>query len=378
MFCIQDLRGRGAERVLATLLERFNREKYCNEVFVFHDEYTVKIPDDVDIISARLKSYPPSAGILIKFWMTLRKIVALGRTMRDQAPAVAVSVSGTNIPIILAKQLFRLKTKIILSEHTLPSAFLPDTGGPFSRFLTGKLISMTYPLADYIITPSPGVSNDLLRHYNVPPGKLAVIPNPLDIDSLRRAADEPSDVLRPEGNRFKIGFVGGLSKEKNVPCLLKALAALRSKGVPVRLFIVGKGIEERTLRTLSADLGVQEDVRFLGYRENPYPILKRLDALVLPSYYEVFPYVILEAMACGVPVLSSNWPGCEDLYIHNNNCLLFPVNDHERLAEAIERLMTEESLSKTLVENGLKFVRQYDAGKVIVQYDALIRKCSVR
>lgn len=376
LFCIQDLRGRGAERVLATLLETLDRDNYCIGVFVFHDEYTVKIPKDIELVSAHLESYPPSAGLLFKAAMTMRKIVALGRAIRRLRPAVAISISGTNIPIIAAKRLFRLKTRVILSEHTLPSAFTRDSGSRMSQFLTNRSISIAYPFADFIVTPSIGVSNDLGLHYGLSPDKLIVIPNPVDIDFIRKSAGETPDFDFPEDHHFKIGFLGGLSKEKNVPCLLKAVAGLRSRQLPVRLFLVGKGVEEERLKALAGDLGIHEHVHFLGYRENPYPILKGLDALVVPSFYETFSYVMLEAMACGVPVVSSKWPGCEELYTHNENCLLFPVDDHERLAEAIETLMTDGSLSEALVENGLTFIRQYDVCKVADQYDRLIRRCS--
>jgi glycosyltransferase involved in cell wall biosynthesis len=376
LFCIHDLRGRGAEKVLATLLEKFDRNRYRIGVFVFHDNYTVKIPDDVDIVSAHLKPYPQSASVLFKLKMNLHKVGALGKAIRTHGPAVAISISGTNIPIVVAKRLFRLKTKVILSEHTMLSAFTKDSGGRLAQFLTRKLISISYPIADFVVIPSVAVSNDLQTNYGLPREKLIFIPNPLDIDFVRNSANEKSDFVFPEENHFKVGFLGGLSKEKNIPCLLKAFSSLRSKRLHARLYIVGEGIEEENLRILSENLGIKEHVHFLGYRNNPYPILKSLNALVVSSFYETFSYVMLEAMVCGVPVVSSRWPGCEDIYTDNENCLLFPVNDHERLAEAVEKLMTREHLANNLRENGLKFIRQYDASDVAEQYDLLIRRFS--
>jgi glycosyltransferase involved in cell wall biosynthesis len=204
---------------------------------------------------------------------------------------------------------------------------------------------------------------------------LTVIINPLDVDKIRRDADQEPDFAFPQDQHFRIGFLGGLSKEKNVPCLIRAFADLRKNGFPVRLFLMGQGDEEKNLKHLSVELDVGDFVHFLGYRENPYPILKNLDVLVVPSFYEVFPYVILEAMACRVPVISAKWPGCEGIYEDGENCLLVQVNDHEGLAAAIRRLMEQQDVRRHLTENGLKFIQKCDAAKVMEQYEQLIGKC---
>lgn len=374
LFCIHDLRGRGAEKVLSTLLNTFDRNRYNVRVFVFHDDYTVKIPDDIDVVSAHLSPYPQSSSVPVKLKMNFRKVVALGKAIRNHGPAVAISISGTNIPLVVAKRLFRLKTKVILSEHTMPSAFARDSGSRLAQAISKALVSIAYPAADFVVTPSMAVSNDLRTNYDLPKEKLILIPNPLDIDFIRNSANAEPDFVFPEETRFRVGFLGGLSREKNVPCLLKALSLLRKKGRPARLYIIGQGIEEENLKILSETLGLKDHVSFLGYRDNPYPILKGMDALVVPSFYETFSYVMLESMVCGVPVVSSRWPGCEDMYTDHENCLLFPVDDHERLADTIEELMTRERLADTLAENGLDFIRRFDARGVAEQYDLLIRR----
>lgn len=370
--CIHDLRGRGAERVLVTLLNKFDRERYQIALFVYHSLFAMKLPEDIEVLSAEIKSYPPSAGLFAKLRMNLLKVFALGRALRRYKPDVVLSVAGTNETLIIARYLFYNKMKVILSEHTMPSASTREAENRFVRYLINRLISLTYPRADLIITPSKGVVNDLYQNYGIPQEKIKVIPNPLDMEQIQDASRMQSKFVFPDDGCFRIGYIGSLSREKNVPCLLKACAILKQDKLPVRLFIVGEGEAKESLKSLSRELGVEDCVHFLGYQENPYAILKNLDVLVVPSFYETFSYVMIEAMACGVPVVSSKWPGCEDIYRDMENCLLFPVDDHEQLAIAIERLIRQVDLRSVLLKNGLGFAQGFDSSVVVAEYEATI------
>ncbi|HET7319411.1 MAG TPA: glycosyltransferase, partial [Nitrospirota bacterium] len=176
-----------------------------------------------------------------------------------------------------------------------------------------------------------------------------------------------------DGN-FRIGFVGGFTREKNVACLLRAFAALSRREIPARLFLVGDGAEKESLKSLARELDLADTVHFLGYQDNPYAFLKEFDVLVVPSYYETFSYVILEAIACGVPVISSKWPSCEYLYRDGENCLLFPVNDHNALSQAIERMINDKQLRTRLVKNGQALLDKCNVDTVIKQYDEAIER----
>jgi N-acetylgalactosamine-N,N'-diacetylbacillosaminyl-diphospho-undecaprenol 4-alpha-N-acetylgalactosaminyltransferase len=371
LFCIQDLRGRGAEKVLATLLNKFNRDNYHLGVFVYHDTFTVKIPPDVDLLSAHLLSYPASAGLFTILRMNIKKIIAQGKVLRIYEPDIVLSVSGTNITLVIAKYLFKRTSKIILSEHTMPSAFTRESRW-IIKFFTRTFISLMYPRADVIVVPSKAVADDLFLHYRVSQEKIRVIPNPLDIEQVQDAANAQPAFHFPDDGSFRVGFVGGLSREKNVGCLLKAFAMVKRKGTPVRLFLVGDGDERETLINLTKELFIGDAVHFLGYQENPYALMKKFDALVVPSFYETFSYVVLEAMACKVPVISTKWQGSEDIYKNMENSLLVPMNDENQLADAIEKVLLQEDLRKKLVSHGYELITKYDSIKVTRQYEELI------
>jgi glycosyltransferase involved in cell wall biosynthesis len=372
--CIHDFRGRGAEKVLATLLDKMDREKYHLGVFVFHDTFALDLPKDVEMLSAHIPAYPPTAPAVTKIMGNARKVLALRGALGRYAPDVVLSVSGTNITLIAAACLFRRRMKIILSEHTMPSIFTNENRQRIIRLLTNKSISLMYPRADEIVVPSKGVSDDLFLNYGIPPEKITVIANPLDIEQIRHAADADLDFTFPEDGYYKIGFVGGLSREKNVGYLLKAFALLRERGKPVRLFLVGDGHERNDLERLAGRLSIADAVHFLGYQKNPYAFLKKFDMLVIPSFYETFSYVMFEAMACSVPVISTRWRGSEDLYKDRENCLLVPLDDPEAMAAAISELMAGEDLKRTLVAGGLELAQTCAVHKIIGRYDAMISR----
>lgn len=372
--CIHDLRGRGAERVLSTLLGKLDRNKYQIGLFVYHDIVKMGIPDDIDILSAHIPSYLPSAGLFTKLAMFLRKVFAITKTLNSYKPDFVLSVAGTNEALIVARYLSRSKPKVILSEHTMPSAVIKETNNRIARFLLKIAISVTYPKAEMIVVPSKSNGDDLNLNYSILSEKIRIIQNPLDIEKIIRASKEASDVIFPDDGSFRIGFVGSLTREKNIQCLLRAVVILREKKKPVRLFIVGEGEEKRGLEKLARELNIDDWVCFLGYRENPYMVMANFDVLVLPSYFEVFPYVLLEAFVCGVPVISSKWPGCEDNFRDMENCLLFPINDHQSLALAVEKLMVDNRLRKTLVDNGMKLALKCETSRIVAEYDDVITK----
>ena len=374
LFLIHDLRGRGAERFLATLLTRFDRKKYQLGLFVYHDTFAMSIPADVKIISAHLKTAPASFGLLRKVAHFFIKVIALTRALNAYKPDVVLSVAGTNIALMIARYFCHGKPKIILSEHTLPFIDNMHVGNRLERYFLNKAISAAVPRAEMIIVPSQGVSDHLSLNYGIPAEKIKVIPNPVDIEQIRKAADEGPDFPFPRDGNFRIGFVGGFTREKNVGCLLRAFAILRRTEKPVRLYLIGDGDERESLKDLSKKLSIEDAVHFLGYQNNPYSFLKELDALVVPSYYETFSYVMLEAIACAVPVISSKWPSCEYMYRDNENCLLFPVNDHDQLAQSLLRLMAGKDLRARLVRNGQELLNTCNVETVAGQYDKAITR----
>jgi glycosyltransferase involved in cell wall biosynthesis len=136
-----------------------------------------------------------------------------------------------------------------------------------------------------------------------------------------------------------------LERQKGHEVLLKAHAKVLATGLAHHLVLVGEGTLQKPLADLAEELDVVDTVHFAGYRKNPYALIARSSALVLSSHMEGFALVLAEALALGVPVVSTDCEsGPREVLQDGKFGLLVPVNDHSKLAGAIARILTEAGL----------------------------------
>jgi glycosyltransferase involved in cell wall biosynthesis len=193
----------------------------------------------------------------------------------------------------------------------------------------------------------------------------------VDIDMIKKLAQEELRDPTFSPNIPVIISVGHLRAEKDFPTLLKAFSIVR-KNVPSRLAILGNGEEKTRIEKSIKELSLKDNVYLAGFQENPYKFIKRSAILALSSLYEGFPNVLLEAMALGIPVVSTNCPsGPAQIITDGENGLLVPVRDEHLLAKAILRILQDEDLRKRLIENGYKRVKDFLPEKIIRQYEAI-------
>ncbi len=191
------------------------------------------------------------------------------------------------------------------------------------------------------------------------PGEYRIIPSGVD---LRKFHPEVQPVLKKRPKEKVVLFVGRLDKRKGLEVLIQALPLVKMRVADVRLVAIGKGARERECRQLVKRLGLEDVVEFIG----------GVDAERLPGYYrsadvycspalggETQGVVLLEAMACGVPVVASKIPGYDETIRDNIDGILFPLGDINALADCIVKVLTDEELRNRLIANGLKRVRDY-------------------
>lgn len=366
---IHDFRGRGAERVLSVLLENFDRRKFEIVVLVYNDNQAISIPKDIEILSGHIDTCENGKHILFrKIVSSVRKVLVTGKILKKYRPDLVFSVAGSNFWVIIAKYIFYWRARVILSEHIFPSIFISHNTKGIVRLGFEWLISLLYPLAELIIVPSKAVFKDLVGKYGISSRKIRIIGNPVDIQKIQ-VHSKDGVPLFISNDSYKVGFIGSLSWEKNIPCLLKAISILRQKGIAVELFILGEGPERESLQQLSRSMGMAPYVHFMGFLQQPYSIMSQFDVVVLPSFYECFPCSVFEAMACGVPVISTKWLGAYDIFTDMETSILIPIDDEESLSKALERILTDEKLKSHLVQNGLTLVQEYDARKITSEYE---------
>jgi len=222
-------------------------------------------------------------------------------------------------------------TRSYLTRHRVSASFLKNT------------IRFTYPLADGIIAVSQGVKEDLCALGKLPEKMVRVIYNPAATGvSPDRVSIDVGNKLWGEGFKHNILAVGRLSEEKDYNTLIRAFALL-PEALNAKLVILGDGPLREELHKFVTQLGLVEKISFPGFVRDTYPMYRSADLFVLSSLWEGFGNVIVEALECGVPVVSTRCPGGPAEILENGRYgRLVPVGDHVALAEAIVKSLEEE------------------------------------
>jgi glycosyltransferase involved in cell wall biosynthesis len=266
----------------------------------------------------------------------LRGLPRLVSYLRSSRPAALLTtLPNNNLAALWARDLAGAGTRVIIREANMITIETEQAPGAFGRSLTG-LIRDWYATADGIVAVSDGVADDLAGLGEVSRARIRTIYNPIDLPRIEAlAAAVPDDPWLSPGAPPVFVAVGRLYPQKDYPTLLRAFARVRS-GHRARLIICGEGPDRRALEALAANLGVADAVRLPGIVANPYALMAHAAALVLSSAWEGLPNVIIEALACGCPVVSTDCPsGPSELLEGGRFGTLVPVGDDEALARGM-------------------------------------------
>ena len=209
---------------------------------------------------------------------------------------------------------------------------------------------------DKIIAVS-GVMKDLFAIYGYVSSKIHVIYAGVDLSRFR--ADIQSSVRRELNldNSLAVGIVGTLNKNKGHEYLFKALARIHDEGFSFRCLVAGTGPEESNLRRLQAQLALDNEIIFLGFRNDIPQVIQSVDILVCASFSEAFPRVVVEGMAMGKPVIATNVGGIPEAVIDGVTGFLIPPGNVDALYEALKKLINNKELRENMGLNGLKRVQ---------------------
>lgn len=281
-------------------------------------------------------------------------ITPLARYMKRARPSAFVSfLTHANVAAVAARALARVELRLALVEQNTVSAYRGDLRR--DRWLP-PLVRLTYPRADAVVGVSSGVARDLISHQRVPTHKVSVIHNPVVDAALAVAARAPVDHEWFGDDSAPVFIASGrLTPQKDFPTLLEAFRLLRSK-VPARLIVLGEGEERARLEALRDALNLSGDVDLHGFVENPYAYMSRADAFVLSSRWEGLPTVLIEALACGCPVVATDCPsGPREILEGGKHGELVEVGDSVALCEAMERILKARPDQQALREHASKY-----------------------
>lgn len=322
---LPSLRGGGAERVMVTVANSFAERGYKVDLVLAKAEgpYMAEVHSSVRVVD-------------LKSGRVLRSLPGLVRYLRHAQPTALLSaLSHANVVAVVAHWLANSKARLVVSERNTLSMTL-ENGKSWRTRWVHHFMRLTYPRADAIVAVSNGVRDDLATVLGLSPSRIHTIYNPVVNEHLLSQSREAvaHSWFAPDEPPVILG-VGRLAPQKDFQTLIHAFAQVRQTR-EVRLVILGEGELRRQLEALVQSLGLENDVALPGFVNNPFAYMRRAAVFVLSSRWEGLPGVLIQAMACGVPVVATDCPSGPAEILENGRWgRLVPVGDVDALAEAI-------------------------------------------
>lgn len=316
---VRNLGNGGAERVCTHLASEFSRAGHDVTLFTDLDDNPYAAELDHRVQLKRLKG--SLAGRIIRMAWHLRRarpdvLFATGY-MHNLAGLLAGLFSGTGTPVIIREVNTTSRQLKVKAGLSLRAAFV------LSRLL--------YPRAFAVVAPSQGVRDDLSQHMPRLRDRLHVIPNPVDRDDIRRQMKDPL----PQAPARFIMSAGRLDVQKGYDVLIRAWADTYPE-YPVDLVILGEGPLRHSLEMVAEERNLRDHLHLPGFDINPYRWMHQAQAFILSSRFEGLPNVLLQAMACGTPVIATDCEsGPREILEGGKGGLLVPVDDVNALRQAL-------------------------------------------
>ena len=330
---IPSLMGGGAERVMVILANEF----YLRGV-------------NVDLVLSKsigpylLDIHPGVRIVNLNSKRLFFSIIPLVKYMREERPKVMLTALNTaNVIAIIARIISRVKFKLVISERAVTSDAIKDN--PLMRAkLVPFLMRMTYQKADAIVAVSFGVSDDLVNKFNLSNKNIHVVYNPVVTKQLIKLSNEKFDHEWFGNEKVPVILaVGRLTSQKNFALLIKSFSLLL-KNREARLIILGKGELQKELENLTIELNIRDKVSFPSFVKNPFMWMKNSSLFVLSSDYEGLPGTLIQAMACGTPVVSTDCPsGPKEILENGQWGRLVPMRNVEALSQAMMKTLDEDT-----------------------------------
>ena len=372
MFFLPQLGGGGAEmnavRLAGGLLASGVRPVYA--VARGPGSYAEFLPNEVEVIVL------DTGGINSSTLRLVRACRPLARLIDERKPDVVCPVMATpSLAAFSALRRSQHRPATVLSIQNSLSVSHEQNPGWRDRIELG-LIKRRFPACDGVIALSQGVADEICRIVPELEGRVEVVSNvglPLR-SQVALALSQP----RPEpGPHCTILACGRLTRQKDYPNMLRAFRQLR--GAKLELHILGDGELRESLARLAGELGIADRVTFLGFQRDPFRHMREADIFVLSSLWEGFGNVLVEAMAMGAPVVSTDCPhGPGEIIKDGETGLLVPPGDDQPLAAALQRLIDDPTLRAKLGDAGQIRAQDFSAQRIGAAYAQHFRSFTAR
>ena len=350
---LPDLAGGGAQRVNVNLANELARRGLAVDFVTDHAEgpFRTLIADSVRLVALGRRRFGPNLSGLCRY------------VTGERPDVVMASMTHASVAALLAKRLVGGRTRFLVQCQDTMSVHY-TTFRPIAR-LWIRLFGSLLPSADAVVAVSKGVADDLVRMFPKASRNVVSIYNPVFEPGIIERAEEP--LAHPWFGDPKVPVVlsvGRLAPQKDHNTLLAAFAQV-VRARRARLVIAGDGPDRTSLLARAEELGIAELVDLPGFQSNPYPLMKNAQVFVLSSIHEGLPLVLVEALACGTPVVSTDCPnGPREVLEDGKWGQLVPMGDAQTMADAILSALDEPADPSALVARA----RCFSARSIALEY----------
>jgi glycosyltransferase involved in cell wall biosynthesis len=365
---LHDLAGGGVERQSLIIAEEFRRHGLDVTLLVHR-------------LRGQLMDHVPAGLRVIDLGSsrTLQDVPRLAHFLRMEQPDILLSnLDVNNIAALLAKAFASVRTKVVICQHNPISANFVDCENWIYRYI-GLSYRVLSPLISRAVAVSGGVAGELITLGSLPPDRVVTINNPVvGPDFQARCNESAEHPWFNQPGRPVFVTAGRLVAQKDHETMLRALA-LHRRSVDSRLIVLGTGPLRSELGALADRLGLSEVVDFVGFHSNALPFFRQADAFLLSSRCEGFGNVVVEALGCGTPVISTNCEhGPSEILDRGRFGILVESRDTTAMAAAMNQVATLRTRfpADMLRQRANEFSYAACASKYMAMFSALAPKRS--
>lgn len=353
---IFDLSKGGAQGVFVTVMNYFCENGYNVDIVTqnLNEEVHVKdINSEIDITSLNAVGAKSALFALIDY------------VKNNEIECAWAFGPELCVNLYLAKILCKKKFPILGRSINTLSVEFKHTKSLFRRIVTHTLIKLFFHKIDYVVAQSINMGDDLVENYRFSESQVIVINNALS-KKYEEEIRKPSQIERDN----YLLYVGRLEQQKGLPMLLTAFSEMENKGE--KLILLGDGGEKNRLQQMTHELKIEQRVQFESYTNQTIQYYEKAEGVILSSYFEGFPNVLIEALSCGTPIVSFDSPsGPSEIIVDGINGYLVEYCNVGKLAEAMDLALSTKWDHMKIKETSKK----YTSAVLLEKYMDLQKKC---
>ncbi len=381
----------GAQRAVSNIV--MNLPTDCEIDLILNSREHIVYPYRGNIISLDLEPQENRSGLLYQGKVFFKRLRLLKKLKREKGYNAVISfLDSANIANILTGKKF---CKTIVSVRTRLSG---ENNWKY-KIIVSNLVKLFYNKADKVVAISEGVRQDLIDNFNIKKENVCTIYNCYDVKEIQEKAAMPCEEVEVEQDSFSVATMGRFVQQKGQWHLLRAFKEVLKEEPKAKLYILGEGELQDYLYKMVDELEMRESVVFCGFLKNPFSLISKVKLFVFPSLWEGFGNALVEAMACGVPCIASDFKyGAREIMQDNADInleckkvetvdygILTPVcsnvynapkdmleKEEEFLKEAILKVMSEETVQEVYAQKAVERAGYFTAEKTVEQWLKLI------